>query len=57
LQPRYERLPSRLVQVVRHRGAVLGDHPADGVVPVDDRTPPRRGRECEPEEVAFLYGN
>jgi hypothetical protein len=49
-----EHLPRRIVEVLGHCGAVLGDQPTDGVVPVDDRRLPLRVREHQPEDVAVL---
>src|SRR2546425_1929954 len=47
-----ERLPRRVVDVLGHRGSILGDHAADGLVPAHDDLAPACVSECKPEAVA-----
>src|SRR5262245_8731349 len=49
-----EGLPGGIVDVLGHGGAVLGDHPADRLVPVDDDVPPAVVGERKPQTVAVF---
>jgi hypothetical protein len=54
LEARNQRFPRRLVEVLGHSGSILGDHPPDDLVPVDNGIPPGGMRERQPEDVPVL---